>query len=224
MWIIWSKQQKSLWRTTVPEVIRPTSAKGYQISFSHCKTHNSFSILIVLIWSERWKQEGYCDNYDKTVTVFWLLFSLESLQLNKWIWHHNSAGNKLALFPSLYLRRTLASSLGLKATFTNYSWSPTLFFLLKRCFLFVQLCEFSLTFSFSFHSVSFPHHLFLLSPFILSIYYVLSIWDISNMELSHCSQITIRGQGEIINVQWIKFSSRQMHRVWPRAGTYWLWC
>ena len=43
----------------------------------------------------------------KQLLVFWDLFPLASLQFNKWIWHHYWAGDKLALFPLVYLLRPL---------------------------------------------------------------------------------------------------------------------
>lgn len=50
----------------------------------------------------------------KQLLVFWDLFSLESLQFNKWAWHRHWAGRRLAHFPLVCLPRPPGSALSLK--------------------------------------------------------------------------------------------------------------
>lgn len=63
----------------------------------------------------------------KQLPVFWNLFSLESLQFNKWIRCHHWAGNKLAHFPLWYLPRPLDSSLQPKKSFHSCIFTGILF-------------------------------------------------------------------------------------------------
>ena len=55
----------------------------------------------------------------KQLLVFWDLFPLASLQFNKWIWHHYWAGDKLALFPLVYLLRPLKVKVARRVQFCD---------------------------------------------------------------------------------------------------------
>lgn len=86
-------------------------------------------------------RRGIMTNIIKQLLVFWDLFSLENLQLDKWIWHHHWAGDKLAHFSLVCSLRPLDSSLSAKRSFHSYSQSLTIFN--SNCFLVFQLAWYS---------------------------------------------------------------------------------
>lgn len=172
--------------------------------------HNSFCIFIVLMCRERWKQEEYYDNCNKTIAcILGDLFSLESLQFNKWAWHHHWAGDKLAHFPLVYLPRPLGSAFWLKRSFHKLLTLTNIPFRLRSAFSFSSLASIVLPLSDCPASLSHVlttlqvHLLWGLWPLLLSARYASGTWRkdrtyLTVLRIAGASACNGRHQSEVL--------------------------
>lgn len=160
----------------------------------------------------------------KQSLVFWDLFSLESLQFNKWIWHHHWAGNKLAHFPLVYLLRPRQAPLcSLKEAFTNYLRSPTFCLALKVLSVFLACLVLSLL-PFWLHSFAIPRSTYSSRSISREVFGQSSLVPTTSQalgdkaELCRCSENSGGGNKELSATQASACNSRHLHEVFASSN------